>query len=1320
MSQGEFRPARGRHLSRLVGRPWLDRRAGSRSQQRRRRAALRLGLDQLEVRTLLSNTAAPITWLPPTGSLPPVTSETTWNLQLQPGGAGALSTLVPAIAAAGTSIGATRVHGLYVVQGPAAAMASLGARLAATPGVAYAAPQRILSIAATPNDPNYTNGSQWQLNGNWGIQAPGAWDVTIGSNSVIVADVDTGLNYNLADMNYNVWLNQAEIPSGVKPNLTDVNMDGFFTFSDLNNAVNQGSGKIVDTNNDGVITGTDVLASTSAGGWASGSTQDGATGNPDDLIGWNYAATGSNGITGTNNPQDDNGHGTFTAGEIAAVGNNALGVTGVEWNAQLMPVKFLDSTGSGTDTAADAALHYAVDHGAKVINASWGANGADSVIQDGLVYANQHGVIVVCAAGNNGANDDTTFFAPASYSVQDPNVISVAAIGSSGTLAPWSNYGTNSVQLAAPGVGVYSLASSGSDGTLSGTSMAAPLVTGTIALVRSAHPTWSMSQVIDAVLDHTTPDSNVAGKVKTGGIVNATAAVANTDGPHVVASTTVGSVSTAGGLSGVQVTFNEEVNPSTFTSAQATLTGPNGAISGLTVSVVSGSNDHQFLISFPGQTTPGTYTLTVGPAIQDWYGNAMNQNRNGVNGEASDAFTTAIQETNTTATFLKSDATTQGSWKGVYGADGYSILENASSYPSYATVGPSGQIDCTWVGSTTDVRALQKATTGATDRIAACWYSGSQFSVDVNLTDGKTHEVSLYAQDWDSTTRAETVQVVDAATNTVLDTETLSSFHNGTYLSWNIRGHIVFRFINTGPTNAVVSGLFFGGSYSPSATATFLSSDKTTQGSWKGVYGADGYSILENASSDPSYATVTPSGQIDCTWAGSTTDVRALQKATTGATDRIAACWYAGSQFSVDVNLTDGKTHEVSLYGLDWDSTTRAETVQVVDATTGIVLDTETLSSFHNGTYLSWNISGHIVFKFTNTGPTNAVVSGLFFGGSYSPSAKATFLSSDTTTQGSWKGVYGADGYNILENASSYPSYATVTPSGQIDCTWAGSTTDVRALQKATTGATDRIAACWYAGSQFTVDVNLTDGKTHEVSLYALDWDSTTRAETVQVIDAATNTVLDTETLSSFHNGTYLSWNISGHIVFRFVNTGPTNAVVSGLFFGGSYSSSAKATFLSSDTTTQGSWKGVYGADGYNILENASSYPAYATVTPSGQIDCTWAGSTTDVRALQKAATGATDRIAACWYASSQFSVDVNLTDGNTHKVSLYALDWDSTTRAETVQVVDAATGIVLDTETLSSFHNGTYLSWNISGHIVFKFTNTGPTNAVVSGLFFG
>ena len=212
--------------------------------------------------------------------------------------------------------------------------------------------------------------------------------------------------------------------------------------------MNQGPGKIVDVNGDGIISGADVLASTSVGGWVNpnvSNTQDGDTSHPNDLIGWNF-------VNNTNNPADDQGHGTFTAGEIAEMTNNGVGARATDWNAQLMPVEFIDSTGNGTDTAAAAAIDYAVNHGAKVINASWGGTGTDPTIAAAIQYADQNGVIIVAAAGNNAANDDTTFFSPASYSAQYANVISVAAIDSKGALASFSNYGTGTVQLAAPGV----------------------------------------------------------------------------------------------------------------------------------------------------------------------------------------------------------------------------------------------------------------------------------------------------------------------------------------------------------------------------------------------------------------------------------------------------------------------------------------------------------------------------------------------------------------------------------------------------------------------------------------------------------------------------------------------------------------------------------------------------------------------------------------------------------------------------------------------------------------------------------------------------
>ena len=171
---------------------------------------------------------------------------------------------------------------------------------------------------------------------------------------------------------------------------------------------------------------------------------------------------------------------------------------------------------------------------------------------------------------------------------------------------------------------------------------------------------------------------------------------------------------------------------------------------------------------------------------------------------------------------------------------------------------------------------------------------------------------------------------------------------------------------------------------------------------------------------------------------------------------------------------------------------------------------------------------------------------------------------------------------------------------------------------------------------------------------------------------------------------------------------------------GSTAASTSTASFVKQDVTTQGSWKGVYGADGYNIAQDSSAgnpkIPAYATTTISGGSAYTWNSGTTNVRALQKS--GATDRIAATWFGNL-ISFNVTIKDGATHQVALYALDWDTTTRLEKIEVIDTVTSAVLDTRNVSTFNGGAWLVWTISGNVTFKVTNTGPGNAVISGMFF-
>jgi hypothetical protein len=161
----------------------------------------------------------------------------------------------------------------------------------------------------------------------------------------------------------------------------------------------------------------------------------------------------------------------------------------------------------------------------------------------------------------------------------------------------------------------------------------------------------------------------------------------------------------------------------------------------------------------------------------------------------------------------------------------------------------------------------------------------------------------------------------------------------------------------------------------------------------------------------------------------------------------------------------------------------------------------------------------------------------------------AVFVTTDTTTQGTWKGVYGTNGYNVIDDAVSYPNYVTVTPANQANFVWANPTSDVRALQVAEAG-TNRIAATWYTPLSFTIDLAVNDGLTHQLAVYCLDWDSAGgRAQTLSLLDGSTNAVLDSRSVTAFQNGKYEVWQVSGHVILKVTNTGPTNATISGLFF---------------------------------------------------------------------------------------------------------------------------------------------------------------------------
>jgi subtilisin family serine protease len=243
---------------------------------------------------------------------------------------------------------------------------------------------------------------------------------------------------------------------------------------------------------------------------------DDGNGYVDDIRGWNFAYN-------NNNPMDDGSHGTHVAGTIVGVGQDIFATTLNPSQIKIMPLKFLNDSGSGSIADAVTAMYYAVNNGAKVINNSWGGSTFSFALQDAVKYAYDNRVVVVAASGNSAINIDVNPIYPAGY--PSPGLISVAATTSSDGFASFSNFGTGRVHIAAPGAGIYSTLPNNTVGYMSGTSMAAPFVAGLAALMLREQPTMNAFQVRSLMLSSSSKLSNLTARVSSGGRIDAYAAV---------------------------------------------------------------------------------------------------------------------------------------------------------------------------------------------------------------------------------------------------------------------------------------------------------------------------------------------------------------------------------------------------------------------------------------------------------------------------------------------------------------------------------------------------------------------------------------------------------------------------------------------------------------------------------------------------------------------------------------------------------------------------------------------------------------------------
>ena len=347
--------------------------------------------------------------------------------------------------------------------GPGLEVSEAIRRLEDKPGIEYAEPNYLLQATRIPDDPlfpqQYSLRNTGQEGGEAGadIDAVSAWDVSTGGEAVVVAVIDTGIDLDHPDLAPNLWTNPDEIP-----------------------------GNLIDDDGNGLV---------------------------DDAHGWDF-------VNQDNDPDDDAGHGTHVAGTIAAAGNNGLGPTGVAWHARLMPLKFLDAAGTGTTSNAIRAIDYAAAKGARILNASWGGPGFSLALLESIRAAGtQHEALFVAAAGNEATDLDASPFYPAGYDAA--NLVTVGATDRHDHLTAFSNFGRNTVDLAAPGTDILSTLPGGGYGFGSGTSMATPHVSGVAALVVGLAPGINAEALRRRILEHAEPVAALADSIAGSARLNA-------------------------------------------------------------------------------------------------------------------------------------------------------------------------------------------------------------------------------------------------------------------------------------------------------------------------------------------------------------------------------------------------------------------------------------------------------------------------------------------------------------------------------------------------------------------------------------------------------------------------------------------------------------------------------------------------------------------------------------------------------------------------------------------------------------------------------
>jgi subtilisin family serine protease len=833
------------------------------------------------------------------------------------------------------------------------------------------------------------------------IDATQAWDLTTGSKSVVVAVLDSGVDLTQPDLQANLWTNPLDTAANGE------NGDGY----------------------------------------------------PDDVNGWNFVAD-------NNDVTDDYGHGTAVAGVIGAAGNNGIGVTGVDWNVTLLPVKIADDTGTVSDADEIAGINYVLTLKADginivVMNESLNDENAfpnDVLVSNAVAAAGKAGILDVVSAGNFGEDQDNTQVSPSKSSLQSSSVITVAAVDNQDNLAYFSDYGAASVQLAAPGVDIFTTSPvqesalgmnisqnspdipqfTPSFGFLSGTSMAAPFVTGIIALEAAANPQASPQELKTALLEGVTYDPALAASngnpalVSTSGVANAYKAVQNILNDYVGTNTTHGGAwENFYGSNGAYVVGETTSFPSFVTASQTggspvlvsnstkdlaglqRVSDPTERISAYEAAANYESINLDFTDGLAHQTTIyladldhkkrvetiAIFDPTTGELLNDQTISNFTKGQYLTWDLRGDVTINVINDSGPSAvysglffdtvpgqptTYQSTDTTTTGqNWRLQYGSQGAIVVGDSAQLPTYVSgFNVTGGVSTVLHSKTTAAVALQKIT-DVHSGIEAYYSTATSMNLNIGISDNIVHVVTLYFADYTNKQRQERINVINSATGSVLSTTDISKFSKGLYVSFRISASATFQIVNTGGPSAVLSGVFFDAPFGEEVS--FVGTDTTTAGNWRQsqyglttayVVGDDfpGVDVLGTPAFQISGATETI-----LNFGHSVSNPAALL--TTEAqqvSTNVEAYLFTTTSMVLAYNPGDAVSHTLALYFADYQNDHRVETVTIYNPATLQVESQQVVSNFSKGKYLVFQETGQLLIAISNGGYPNAVLSGVF------------------------------------------------------------------------------------------------------------------------------------------------------------------------------------------------------------------------------------------------------------------------------------------------------------------------------------------------------